>query len=111
VSTGRAPMRRRELPPRRTVVLLVAILFLAAFVVSRGCQKHEVAIDKERGMAIARTQVTYKPSHIAVRFVRRGIPSRGYWAVSLPGKDPPRITTVIVNAASGNIVEVNRERP
>lgn len=111
MSVGRAPMRRRELPPRRTIVLLVAILLVAAFVVSRSCQAREVAIDKERAMAIARGQIDYKPSHVAVRFVRRGIPSHGYWAVSLPGTDPPRITTVLVNAASGAVVEVNRERP
>jgi hypothetical protein len=111
VSVGRAPMRRRELPPRRTIVLTIAILLVAAVVVSNSCQRREVAIDKVRAMAIARTQIDYKPSRVAVRFVRRGIPSRGYWAVSLPGTDPPRITTVLVNAASGAVVEINRERP
>ena len=36
-------------------------------------------------MAIAREQIDYEPERVAVRFMRRGIPSRGYWAVSLPG--------------------------
>ena len=111
MSAGRAPMRRRELPPRRTVVVLVGILLVAAFVVSRSCQEREVAIDKNGAISIARKQIDYEPQRVAVRFVRRGIPSRGYWAVSLPGTNPPRITTVLVNAASGAVVEVNHERP
>lgn len=111
MSIGRAPHSRRELPPRRTIIALIAILFVAAFVVSRSCQKREVQISKERAVEIAREQIKYKPQRVAVRFVRRGIPSRGYWAVSLPGTDPPRITTVVINAASGAVVEINRERP
>jgi hypothetical protein len=111
VSVGRAPLSRRELPPRRIVVAMIVILFLAAFVVSRSCQEREVGIDKQRAMAIAREQIDYEPQRFAVRFLRRGIPSRAYWAVSMPGTDPPRVTTVVVNAASGAVVEVNREQP
>jgi hypothetical protein len=111
VSVGRAPLGRRELPPRRTIIALIVILFVGAFVVSRSCQKRESGIGKERAVAIARAQIDYEPERVAVRFMRRGIPSRGYWAVSLPGKDPPRLTTVVVSARSGDVVEVNREQP
>jgi hypothetical protein len=111
VSIGRAPLGRRELPPRRTVIALIAILLVAAFLVSRSCQKREAGIGKERAVEIAREQIDYEPQRVAVRFMRRGIPSRGYWAVSLPGTDPPRLTTVVINASSGKVVEVNREQP
>jgi hypothetical protein len=111
VSVGRAPLSRRELPPRRTIIALIVILLVAAFVVSRGCQQRDDGIGKERAVEIARAQIDYEPERIAVRFMRRGIPSSGYWAVSLPGADPPRVTTVVVNARTGAVVEVNREQP
>ena len=111
LSIGPAPESRRPLPPRRTVIVFIAILFVAAFVVSRSCQKREVAIDKERAVEIARDQIDYEPQRVAVRFMRRGVPSRGYWAVSMPGTDPPRVTTVVISASSGDVVEVNREQP
>ena len=104
-------MSRRELPPRRTTVAVIAIIVVAAFAVSKGCAGSQRGIGKERAMEIARKQIDYEPRRVAVRFVRRGIPSRGYWAVSMPGTNPPRITTVVVNARSGAVVEVNRERP
>jgi len=104
-------MSRRELPPRRTIIAVVAILLVAALVISKVFQENESGIGKERAMTIARGQIDYEPQRFAVRFVRRGIPSRGYWAVSMPGDDPPRITTVVINAKSGAVVEVNREQP
>lgn len=111
MSIGPAPESRRPLPPRRTVIVFIAILLVAAFVVSRSCQEREVAIDKERAVEIARDQIDYEPQRVAVRFLRRGVPSRGYWAVSMPGADPPRVTTVLISASSGDVVEVNREQP
>lgn len=110
MSTGRAPLSR-QLPPRRAIIVVVAVLLVASFAVSRSCQGREVGIDKERATEIARTKIDYEPQRIAVRFIRRGIPSRGYWAVSLPGTNPPRVTTVVVSATSGDVVEVNREQP
>lgn len=111
MSIGRAPRSRRDLPPRRTIILVIAVLVLAALVVSRSCESRENAIGKERAVEIARGQIDYEPQRVAVRFMRRGVPSRAYWAVSLPGEDPPRITTVLVDAASGSVVEVNRAQP
>lgn len=109
MSIGRAPLSRRELPPRRHVIALIVILLVAAFLVSRSCQKREAGIGKERAVEIAKQQIKYTPQRVAVRFMRRGIPSRGYWAVSLPGTD--RVTTVVINARTGAVVEVNREQP
>jgi uncharacterized membrane protein YkoI len=109
VSVGRAPLSRRELPPRRTVIVVIVVLLVAAFVVSRSCQEREDAIGKERATEIARAQIDYEPDRVAVRYFRRGIPSSPYWAVSLPGTD--RITTVVINAKTGKVVEVNREQP
>ena len=111
MSIGRAPLGRRELPPRRTIIALIVILLVAAFVASRSCQQREDGIGKERAMEIARAEIDYEPERIAVRFIRRGIPSSGFWAVSLPGTDPPRVTTVVINARTGKVVEVNREQP
>ena len=108
MSFGRGS-RRPELPPRRTIVIVIALLLVAALIASRGCQQQENSIGKERAVEIARAQIRYEPEHVAVRFMRRGVPSRAYWAVSLPGEN--RITTVLIDARSGTVVEVNREQP
>jgi hypothetical protein len=111
VSIGPAPDRWRDLPPRRTVVVVIVVLVVAALIASRGCQANDDSIGKERAVEIARAQIRYEPERVAVRFMRRGVPSRAYWAISLPGGDPARITTVVVDARSGIVVEVNREQP
>jgi hypothetical protein len=111
MSIGRAPAGRRDLPPRRTVIAVIAVLVVAALLVSRGCQSGEDSVGKERAIEIARSQIRYEPDRVAVRFMRRGVPSRSYWAVSLPGSDPPIVTTVLIDSRSGDVVEVNREQP
>lgn len=111
MSGGGAPMRRATLPPRRSIIALIAILFALAFLVSRSCQQREVRIDQQRAIVIAREQIDYTPDRAAVRLIRRGIPSRAYWAVSLPSAKPKRTTTVVISATSGKVVEVTREQP
>ena len=87
MSSGGAPMRRATLPPRRSIIALIVILFALAFLVSRSCQHREVRIDQQRAIAIAREQIDYEPDRAAVRLIRQGIPSRAYWAVSLPKRE------------------------
>ena len=63
----------------------------------------------------ATTLVDFTPDGENVRFLRRGFSQRPLWAVSLwqrgeGGVDFRRITVVVVDADTGDVTEVRRER-
>jgi hypothetical protein len=89
-------------------VLAVGVVLLAAFALSRACASAEQNVSSERAVEIARSSVAFTPEEVQVRFLRRGVPSRAIWAVSLSLVDdqgtPQRIRVVLVDARSGEIV-------
>ena len=93
---------------------LVAILLLLplTFLASRSCGQDRHNISQAEAVAIAKRQVTYRPDGDNVRFVRRGIPSVAYWAVSLWQRDPDggrrNVTIVVIDAQSGRVTQLNR---
>jgi hypothetical protein len=96
---------------RRGLVLVA--LFLAIVVVAQTCQQSQVRLTKEQAVATAREEVDFRPTQTQVRLVRQGLNSRPYWAVSLSiptGVNRySRLTTVRVDANSGEVAAVNRE--
>jgi hypothetical protein len=90
------------------MVGLLALGFVLVHVVDRNGAK----VSQQDAVAIARTRIDFKPEDYQIRFLRRGIPSHGYWAVSffirkkLGGYS--RVTVVLVDAASGRVTEVRR---
>jgi hypothetical protein len=89
------------------VALLVALFALVHFA-QHGAKK----VSKEDAVAIARTKIDFEPTGYQIRFLRRGIPPRGYWVASFYIRKASggykRVTVVIVDAASGNVTEVQR---
>ena len=69
-------------------------------------------VSEERAVAIARPHVDFTPQDHQIRFVRQGIPPRGYWVVSFfirkQGGGYKRVTVVLVDAQSGRVTEVRR---
>jgi hypothetical protein len=69
-------------------------------------------VSQKRAVAIARARIDFKPEDHQIRFVRRGIPPRGYWIVSFftrnPGGGYKRVTVVLVDAGTGKVTEVRR---
>jgi hypothetical protein len=88
------------------MVVLIAIGLLLTRVAGRGHQK----ISDDRAVEIARPLVNFTPEGHNIRFVRRGIPPRGFWAVSFWIKDargdPTRVTLVLVDAETGRVDSV-----
>jgi hypothetical protein len=88
------------------MVALVVIGLVLANLQGRGAKK----ISEERAVEIARPQVDFTPEGHNIRFLRRGIPPHGFWAVSFWIKDangsPSQITVVLVDASTGRIDEV-----
>jgi hypothetical protein len=93
------------------VAILVAVLF-AAFLVSKSCGSSGAEIDQDRAVEIAVAELDFEPKCKQIRFVRRGIQGASYWAVSLWTLDSQgrydRVTLVLVNARTGDVLEVNR---
>jgi hypothetical protein len=69
-------------------------------------------ISKDDAVAIARQRIDFKPTGYQIRFIRRGIPSRGYWVASFyirkGSSDYSRVTVVLVDATSGKVTEVRK---
>jgi hypothetical protein len=67
-------------------------------------------VSQERAVEIARPQVDFTPEGHNIRFLRRGIPPRAFWAVSFWIKDrtghPTEVTVVLVDASTGRIDSV-----
>lgn len=93
-------------------VLLLAAVLLAALLVSRSCGSTETKVSQTRAVAIARTAVDFTADRTQVRYVKRGLQSQGFWAVSLVTITPSgtfgRSAVVLVDATSGKVVEIRR---
>jgi hypothetical protein len=93
------------------VVALVAVTAVAA----QSCQQSQIRVNQERAVATARKQAGFTPERTQVRLVRQGLTAHPYWAVSFSvpaasGDGYAKLTTVRVDANSGKVEAVNRER-
>jgi hypothetical protein len=86
----------------------------AALVAMKSCGRED-RIDQDEAVAIAREQVAFEPDDVQVRYVQRGIPPVGYWAVSLyttnAAGTPQRVRVVLVNATTGAVSAALAGRP
>jgi hypothetical protein len=89
-------------------LLMLAAVLGAAVLAARSCADATPNVSKERAVELARKEAVFEPEHVQIRFVRRGIPSRGVWAVSLyqgPADQPRRYQVVVVDAQDGTVID------
>jgi len=108
------PPRRPARPTRRGVAAVVALLAVTA-VAAQSCQQAQIRVPKERAITAARPQAGFDPERTQVRLVRQGLNGHPFWAVSFSvpaasGDGYARLTTVRVDAVSGRVESVNRDR-
>jgi hypothetical protein len=91
------------------MVALLGVGLVLVDVLDQGKSK----VSKEQALAIARPRIDFKPTGYQIRFIRRGIPSRGFWVASFYiRKDAggySRVTVVLVDATSGRVTEVRKD--
>jgi hypothetical protein len=91
---------------------MVALLAVGLVLVKVAGQGGNSKISKDDAVAIARQRIDFKPTGYQIRFIRRGIPSRGYWVASFyirkGSSDYSRVTVVLVDATSGKVTEVRK---
>jgi Peptidase propeptide and YPEB domain len=109
--------RWRESVPRVTWArgLAILALFLVTLFTAKSCQKAQIRITKDRAVATAQTRIDFVPERTQVRLIRQGLNGKPFWAVSFSiptknGRGYKRLTTVRVNANTGKVAAVNRER-
>jgi len=83
-------------------------LFAVTFVAAQSCQKEQIRIDQQQAVDIARPEAGFTPDRTQVRIVRQGLNGKPFWAVSF--SDATHVTTVRVDADTGVIAAVNKER-
>jgi hypothetical protein len=91
---------------------MVALLALG-LVLTRVLGRTTPKVSKADAVAVARPNVDFKPQGYNIRLVRQGIPPRPVWAVSfwirkIGGNGYSRITLVLVDANSGQVMQVRR---
>jgi hypothetical protein len=90
----------------------MAALILLALLLTRVLGHGNAKVSEERAVETARPYAGFTPEGHNIRLVRRGIPSRPFWAISFWIKndagDPTRVTVVLVNADTGDVTEVRK---
>ena len=90
---------------------MVALLALG-LVLTRVLGRTTPKLSKADAVGVARPNVDFKPQGYNIRLVRQGIPPRPVWAVSFwirkAGGGFSRITLVLVDANSGQVMQVRR---
>jgi hypothetical protein len=91
---------------------MIALLGIGLVLVKVAGQGGNSKISKDDAVAIARQRIDFKPTGYQIRFIRRGIPSRGYWVASFYIRKQAggysRITVVLVDATTGRVTEVRK---
>jgi hypothetical protein len=96
-------------------VLAVVALLAVTAVAAQACQQRQVRISQESAIATARSEAGFAPERTQIRLVRQGLTGHPFWAVSLSvpaasGDGYAKLTTVRIDANSGTVEAVNRER-
>ena len=95
--------------------MAVVALFGVTFVAAQSCQQRRCGCTKDQAIAKALPQAGFTPERTQVRLVRQGLNGHPYWAVSFSvpaasGDGYAELTTVRVDANTGKVAAVNRER-
>jgi hypothetical protein len=111
LSTDAGTRRGLRDSPAGKVALLLLVL-AAAFLVSRSCGSSETEVSKEEAIEIAREEVAFTPERTQVRYLKRGLQSQAFWAVSLSTLDEAgvtdRVVVVLVDTTTGEIEEIRQ---
>jgi hypothetical protein len=107
---------RGAIPPLTWARGLVLVVLFGLIVLSYNtCQKGGVKVTQAQAVEKARPYAGFTPTRTQVRFIRQGINSRAYWAVSFSVPDSKdggylRLTTVRIDATTGKVAAVNRTK-
>ena len=96
-------------------MLAIAVLLAVTAFAAQSCQQSQVRLSEEQAIEVARAQAGFDPERTQIRLVRQGLTAHPYWAVSFSvpaasGDGYAKLTTVRVDANTGKVAAVTRER-
>jgi hypothetical protein len=90
-------------------------LLVAALLVARSCGKTATEVSQDEAIVIAKNAVDFEPNNVIIRFLKQGLQSKPFWAVSLSIKHPDGtldpVVVVVVDATTGEVTEIRRSAP
>ena len=108
-----APRASRDLRDRPWGrLLLLVLLLVAAGLAANTCASQDKNVTKDEAIEIATEQASFEPCDesgcVVVRYIQRGIPVAGFWAVGLAedlgeGGRPTRVENFLVNVTTGDV--------
>jgi hypothetical protein len=107
-SNATTPERKtfRDKPLGRIAILLT--LLVLALLFARNCTGDADNVSQEAAIESARQVAVFEPDEVQVRFLRRGVPPRAFWAVSMyqgTATRPTRVQLVMVDATTGTVTD------
>jgi hypothetical protein len=93
-------------------LLLLLLVLVAALVVARTCGSTGRQISQSQAIEIAKENAAFEPCPqqqcVQIRYIQRGIPPRGYWAVVLSDElddqgQPNRIERFLIDVRTGDV--------
>jgi hypothetical protein len=115
-STLRARKRAEGSGRRWLPAVVLGLLILATFAVSKGCQPSQIRLTKEQAISKAEAQINFEPTRVQVRMLRQGIGSHPFWIVSLSipkgdsGQVFKKLAVVRIDANTGKVADVRVQR-
>jgi hypothetical protein len=108
-------VRVRPLRVSKRGIAAVVVLFAVTLFAAQTCQQSQVRVTQDRAVATARERAGFVPERTQIRLVRQGLTGHPFWAVSLSvparsGDGYDKLTTVRIDANTGEVAAVNRER-
>jgi hypothetical protein len=107
--------RVRPLRISRRGIAAIVVLFVVTLLAAQSCQQSQVRVTQEQAIATARERAGFTPERTQIRLVRQGLTGHPFWAISFSvpaasGDGYAKLTTVRIDANSGKVDAVNRER-
>lgn len=91
-------------------IAVVVGLLVLIFIASRSCQRAGQDVTQDEAVAIAKDAVDFEPDDVQVRLLRQGVNFTQRWIVGLAERRPNgerfNVTVVVIDAESGEVVEV-----
>ena len=93
-------------------LLLLLVVLVAALVVARTCGSTGRQVSQGQAIEIAKENAAFEPCPqqqcVQIRYIQRGIPVRGYWAVVLSDElddegQPNRIERFLIDVRTGDV--------
>jgi hypothetical protein len=101
---GRRAFRDR---PLGRIAILLALLALA-LLFARNCTGDADNVSQQTAVETARSVAVFEPDQVQLRFLRRGIPPRAYWVVSMyqgTARRPTLVQVVLIDATTGDVAD------